>query len=92
MRTTSGLHAEPGCALRPILVTRSPTENVRDACAMQGMKQSRFRQACRAGTYAYRWTALGYSAFQMYSNPWIMQAIVTAIMTFTRMTFRPWLL
>jgi len=58
--------------------------------AIQGMKQSRFRQLCRAGTYAYRWTAIGYSAFQMYSNPWIMQAIVSAIIAFSRMTLRPW--
>lgn len=60
------------------------------ACAVQGMKQSRFKQICRAGHHAYRWTALGYSAFQMYSNPWICQAILQALWAFSRLTLRNW--
>lgn len=57
---------------------------------IKGMKQSRFKRVCTAGRHAYRWSALGYSAFQMYSNPWICQAIIQALWTFSRMTMRSW--
>lgn len=35
------------------------------ACS-QGLKQSRIKQLCKVGRYVYRWSALSYSALQMY--------------------------
>lgn len=52
---------------------------------LQSLKQSRFRQLCSYGRYAYRWTALTYSALQMYQNPWLVQAVCTALWTFSRL-------
>ena len=37
---------------------------------VQGMKQTRLKQICTYGRSAYRWSALTYSALQMYQNPW----------------------
>ncbi len=43
------------------------------------MKQDRFKQLCNASWQAYRFTALGYSAFQVYTNPWIVQVRMTPL-------------
>ncbi|KAG1654209.1 hypothetical protein FOA52_010586 [Chlamydomonas sp. UWO 241] len=52
--------------------------------SIKDMKRSRLHKLCTAGQKTYRWGALGYSAFQMYSNPWIYQAILTAMWHFSR--------
>ena len=59
---------------------------------MQSMKQSKFKQACTVGRYAYRFTALSYSAFQMYTNPWIIQAIIRTLFTLSKMSLSPWMI
>lgn len=56
--------------------------------AFKSMKQSRFKQLCTVGRHAYRWTTLTYSALQMYQNPWVIQAIVTALWTISRTSLR----
>jgi len=56
--------------------------------AMHSLKQSRFKQLCAIGRHVYRWSALTYSALQMYQNPWLIQAILTAIWTFSRLSLR----
>ncbi|GAX79357.1 hypothetical protein CEUSTIGMA_g6799.t1 [Chlamydomonas eustigma] len=59
--------------------------------AVQSMKQAKFKQLCAVGWHVYRWSALGYSAFQMYTNPWIVQGIIRALFALSRMTMRSWM-
>jgi hypothetical protein len=54
----------------------------------QGLKQSRFRKLYSVGRAAYRWGSLSYSALQLYTNPWMVQAILTAIWTISRVGIR----
>ncbi|GFH21751.1 uncharacterized protein HaLaN_19114, partial [Haematococcus lacustris] len=56
--------------------------------ALQGLKQSRFKQMVSYAKSTYRWTALCYSAMQMWQNPWVVQCILTAFWTFSRMSVR----
>jgi hypothetical protein len=59
--------------------------------AVRSMKQAKFKQLCAVGWHVYRWSALGYSAFQMYTNPWIVQGIIRALFALSRMTMRSWM-
>lgn len=65
--------------------------SVLPCCAAQSMKQSKFRRLCTLGTKAYRWTTLSYSALQVYQNPWLVQAVLTALWTFSRIGARAFL-
>lgn len=56
--------------------------------ALKTLKQSRFKRMCTFGRHAYRWTTLTYSALQMYQNPWLIQMLVTALWTFSRVGVR----
>jgi hypothetical protein len=40
------------------------------------------------GRHVYRWSALTYSALQMYQNPWLVQAVIGAVWTFSRIGMR----
>lgn len=46
---------------------------------MQDLKKTRFRQVLQWGRYAYRGATFAYSAFMVYENPWLVQAVVTAL-------------
>jgi hypothetical protein len=49
------------------------------AATIKDMKsRTTWRAWMRTARRAYRWGALGYSAFQVYSNPWIYRAIATS--------------
>jgi hypothetical protein len=37
---------------------------------VQQLHQSRWKLLLDYGRYLYRWSAIGYSAFQLYENPW----------------------
>lgn len=39
----------------------------------QGLRKTRFKQMCSWGRFVYRWTAMSYSALQMFQNPWLVQ-------------------
>mmetsp|Transcript_5376 Transcript_5376/g.9274 ORF Transcript_5376/g.9274 Transcript_5376/m.9274 type:complete len:197 (-) Transcript_5376:1324-1914(-) len=56
--------------------------------ALKTLKQSRFKQMWNVGRYAYRWTTLTWSAVQMYQNPWLIQAVLATLWTFSRLTLR----
>ncbi|KAF5836099.1 hypothetical protein DUNSADRAFT_6470 [Dunaliella salina] len=55
---------------------------------LQGLKQTRFKQLCTYGRSAYRWSALTYSALQMYQNPWLIRAVITTIWAFSKLGMR----
>uniref|UniRef100_A0A7S3QKI0 Uncharacterized protein n=1 Tax=Dunaliella tertiolecta TaxID=3047 RepID=A0A7S3QKI0_DUNTE len=55
---------------------------------LQGLKQTRFKQMCTYGRSAYRWSALTYSALQMYQNPWLIRAVITTIWAFSKLGMR----
>lgn len=52
------------------------------------MRRSSFRQALAWGRRAYRLTAIGYSAIQVYQNPWLVQAVLTALWSFSKLSLR----
>lgn len=45
------------------------------------VRRGKVKQVWEWGRRAYRWTALGYSALQMYQNPWLIQAVITILWT-----------
>lgn len=67
-----------------------PPAQLQEALAqtLRSLKRSKFKAMCAWGRSIYRWSALSYSALQMYQNPWLIQAVVTAIWTFGRLSLR----
>lgn len=45
----------------------------------QQMHKSHFRMVIDYGRYIYRFSAIGYSAIQLYENPWVVRAVATAV-------------
>jgi hypothetical protein len=41
--------------------------------------------ASSSSSSLYRWGAIGYSAFQVYTNPWLCQAIMAALVGYCRL-------
>lgn len=58
--------------------------------ACQSMKASRFKKAMKAGVTVYRFSAIAYSCFTCYTNPWIYQAILKCIVQFSRLMIFGW--
>ena len=58
--------------------------------ASQSMKASRFKKAMKAGVQVYRFSAIAYSCFTCYTNPWIYQAILKCIVQFSRLMIFGW--
>ncbi|PNH03918.1 hypothetical protein TSOC_009956 [Tetrabaena socialis] len=56
--------------------------------ALKCLKRSRFRQALSWGGFVYRWTAYTASVLQMYQNPWLMRALLTALWATSRVSMR----
>ncbi|GFR50990.1 hypothetical protein Agub_g13316 [Astrephomene gubernaculifera] len=56
--------------------------------ALRALKRSRFRRACSWGRRLYRWTTYTYSAVQVYQNPWLMRALMTALWAGSRIALR----
>jgi hypothetical protein len=52
--------------------------------AFQELRQSRVRQAWRWGQSLYRAAAVTYSAFSLYTNPWLVRAVLAAVWTASR--------
>lgn len=50
----------------------------------QSLRRSKVKRLCEWGRYVYRWSAFTYSAVQMYQNPWLIQALLTALWTFSK--------
>lgn len=50
----------------------------------QELKQSRIKQMWRWGQSIYRCAAVSYSAFSLYTNPWLVRAVLAAIWTASR--------
>eukprot|EP00197_Chlamydomonas_leiostraca_P011350 CAMPEP_0202867078 /NCGR_PEP_ID=MMETSP1391-20130828/8645_1 /ASSEMBLY_ACC=CAM_ASM_000867 /TAXON_ID=1034604 /ORGANISM="Chlamydomonas leiostraca, Strain SAG 11-49" /LENGTH=184 /DNA_ID=CAMNT_0049547083 /DNA_START=95 /DNA_END=649 /DNA_ORIENTATION=+ len=67
-----------------------PPQKLQEALTttLKSLKQSRFKQVWSMGRHVYRWSALTYSALQMYQNPWLVQAVVGAVWTFSRIGIR----
>ncbi|MEW5303663.1 MAG: hypothetical protein WDW36_006334 [Sanguina aurantia] len=55
---------------------------------LQGLRKTRFKQLCSWGRFVYRWTAMSYSALQMFQNPWLVQAVLTALWACSRTLIR----
>lgn len=47
--------------------------------AFKSLKKSKYRQLWEWGKFLYRWSAIGYSAAQVWCNPWLMRAIAFAV-------------
>lgn len=56
--------------------------------AFKVVRRGKFKQVWEWGRRVYRWSALGYSALQMYQNPWLIQAVLTALWTFSRLSIK----
>lgn len=56
--------------------------------SLQSLKRSRFQKACSFGRRVYRWTTYTYSAVQVYQNPWLMRALLTALWATSRVSMR----
>lgn len=56
--------------------------------ALRSLKRSRFQKACSFGRRVYRWTTYTYSAVQVYQNPWLMRALLTALWATSRVSMR----
>ena len=54
----------------------------------QSFRKSRFQQAWSAGRYVYRWSAMMYSAVQLYQNPWLWQLVATGVFQLSRVAIR----
>jgi hypothetical protein len=55
--------------------------------SLQDLKKTRAQKLWKAGRMVYKWTALSYSALQMYHNPWLIRAILYALITFSRISW-----
>lgn len=51
------------------------------AATLQDLKKSRWRAVWEWSRFAYRWSAVGYSALKVYQNPWLVRAVLAALRT-----------
>ncbi|KAG2432350.1 hypothetical protein HYH02_012924 [Chlamydomonas schloesseri] len=56
--------------------------------ALRNLKRSRFQRMCAWGRRVYCWSTYTYSAVQMYQNPWLMRALITALWAASRVSLR----
>ncbi|KAG2439665.1 hypothetical protein HXX76_005015 [Chlamydomonas incerta] len=56
--------------------------------ALRNLKRSRFQRMCAWGRSVYCWSTYTYSAVQMYQNPWLMRALITALWAASRVSLR----
>ena len=77
------------CGGEVCVVVASNVANLCSVCGnVQGLKASKFKQLCSWGRHVYRWSAMSYSCLQLYQNPWLVQAVLTAIWTFSRVSMK----
>ena len=54
------------------------------AVGTQELQQSRLQQVWHWGRTFYRCAAVSYSAFSLYTNPWLVRALVASVWTASR--------
>ncbi len=54
------------------------------AVGAQELQQSRLQQVWQWGRTFYRCAAVSYSAFSLYTNPWLVRALVASVWTASR--------
>ena len=58
------------------------------ADAPQELRKGRVRRLLDWGRCLYRSAAIGYGAFSMYTNPWVIKAILASLWTCARVVSR----
>ncbi|KAF8057106.1 osbI [Scenedesmus sp. PABB004] len=76
-----------------LFLSRAPEARAMDPKQLQAalqqtftaIRRRRYRVILDWGTWAYRCSAVSYSALQLYSHPWLVRAVVAAIWTSSKM-------